>query len=305
MLDASYTQRPYSSGLFGAAPAAPRNPMMGLLDPDKRQSIGNALLGTPAVRVDYLEPWATANFGNELQKPFWTIDDGVPILLGINPVFAGPTTLAQHEFADSTAFEGMRLRRLVAAAQLMADLPIRFRPHEFINWALAQDIPVPESLLKLAASRGRPIKGYPNPIEVLQGKHRELVEKARAALAMRDARIADLEARVQSLTAEAIDLKRERDDIEARTAAAIELAEQAKASTSNSGNTRNYNTTAKLLYGLAKADHGVDFGGMAKVRTKSVLASLQKAEISVDDETLLNHLLHGSQEAARRSNSPK
>lgn len=306
MLDASYSQRPYSyrSGLSAAAPAPQLNPMLGLLASDARHSLASALLATEPRRPAYLEAWAVANFGNELQKPSWGIDDAVPIILGINPFFAPPQIMAKNEFSDLTAGEVMRIRRLVADAQLMGDLRERFRPHEFINWALAQHIPVPESLIKLAASRGRPINGYPNPVEVLQGKYRELVEKAKAELAIRDGKIAELEAEVRERTVEASEFKRERDALEAQSKAVTEQAEPAEGPTNLAGMTRKYNFVCMLFYGLVKALYGFEFGGLKKPSFKKLLGVYENVGMHPDDETLEKHLRHGSEQLARTAKSP-
>ncbi len=180
-------------GLLGATP--PRN------------QLAAGLMLPPPIEPNppkpyYLESWAATDYGQELRRPFWTADLSAPILVGINPVFGEPKILERHEFDDNVAYEAMRLRRLIADAELIGDLGARARPHEVINWAIRQYIPVPKGLLDLAVARGLPIKGHPSPLELAKTEQRSLISRAKEELAKRNAKIANLEGEIAKKCAE-------------------------------------------------------------------------------------------------------
>jgi hypothetical protein len=93
-----YAPPPQVNNLLGMLASTPRYRPNGLIptEPSYLSSIANALM-TPQPREEvrrpskpaFRETWAKANFGQELQRPFWTIDRSVPVLLGLNPMFAG------------------------------------------------------------------------------------------------------------------------------------------------------------------------------------------------------------------------
>jgi hypothetical protein len=281
-------------GLFGSAP--PVNALAnGLLLPAPTNEVHSA----PKPR--YLETWARADFGQELQKPFWTITDSVPILLGINPVFASPETLSRHEFDDDVAFEGMRLRRLIADAEVMGDLPERARPYQVINWALGQFIGMPPALLQLASTRGLAIKGHPSRLEVVQAEHEVFAANAKRELAARNEEIGALRRELAARLVENEALANRIRDGEIQRDARAEPPPQ----TNLAGMTRKFNKLSELFFGLANAHHGIEFGSMRKPSFRSLMTTFEQVGMRPDDETLEKYLRHGSEQAARAPKSPR
>jgi regulator of replication initiation timing len=258
-------------------------------------------------RVGYIVRWGETIFQLELQKPFWTIDDGVPILLGLSTVIATPELIAAYRLSDIWAFEAMRLRRLVADAQLIGDLPSRIRPPQFINWALAQHIPVPPKLIALALERGLPIIGHTSPVDAWKKRCAELIDHAEAAERTSKDKIAALEAERRTRSDEMARLRLELKEVQKRLAEqqAPQSTEPPQEKTNTSGQTRKYNVTSMLLFGVAKAAYGVEFTAMKKPNLKKLLAALESVGMNPDDETLEGHLRNGAEQAARTAKSLK
>lgn len=259
----------------------------------------------------YLDDCAGACYAHELQKPYWIIDEGVPLLLGVNPLFARGDVIEAHEFDDSFAFEAMRRRRLIERAQELGDLSARFRPIQLINWALRQHISVPKALLNLAAERGLDLIEPHNPIEALQ--------YARVELARAEKKTAELGAQVDRLRAELLDSQADsekllstlraneallNDALKMRQQAAVTPASTAKSESNTSKRAsdaiRNYNSAAKIAFGLVKIHYGGTELGLPAVKIKAIEDDLRLIGIAVDDATLKKHLLRGSEQAANK-----
>lgn len=294
----------HNNALASATQSTARSPAHNLL---AAALMSPTVGGQGKTRPCYLEEWAKVIFEHELQKPFWTIDDGVPILLGLSPDIATPEELASNRLRDIEACEAMRIRRLVSDAQLIGDLPTRIRPVQFINWALAQHISVPPRLIALALERGMPIVGRTNPIDAWKKKCGELIEQAKAAVRAREDNIATLQAELQARSEEVFRLRRELEcrDHKISQIEAAQMVEQPPEKTNTAGLSRKYNGTSMWLYGLAKATCGVEISAMKKPNLKKLFAAFESVDMHPDDETLESHLRHGAEQAARHAKSPK
>lgn len=269
--------------------------------------MGRSVTGQSKSRPGHAVSWGKAIFEFELQKPFWTIDDGVPILLDIPPEIATPQVIEFYRLRDILACEAMRVRRLVADAQLIGDLPPRVRPYQFINWALAQHIFVPPKLIALAVERGLPIVGHTNPVDAWKKKCAVLAEHARAAARVSKDKIAALEAEHRTRCDEITQLRTELNDAQKKLAElqTPQSTEPAQEKTNASGQARKYNFTTMLLYGVSKAAYGVEFTAMKKPNLKKLIDALDSVGLNPDDETLEGHLRHGAEQAARNAKSQK
>ena len=281
-------------GLLAAVDVAPSNALIG----------GNALSKT--CRPTYLEDFAFADFGQELQKPYWTIDDSVPILLGIDPAFAQVSDFAPNRYKDEKATEAMRLRSLVQQAQEVGDLDQRFRPYVLINWAIGLHIFVPEKLLQIALDRGMAIIGYLNRVESLIEHYTSKAKLAATESASQSARIVELNTiigeQANQLAALMPKVEQLQNDLRqaAENASEISKNERPCAQTERTGPvTRSYNMACKLLFGLAKLRYELDFASTQKSKTSEIMSDLEQVGIAVDDETLQKHLMVGSDQAAK------
>lgn len=279
---------------------------LGLLDEARPQS-SNALAeigmlaATIEQRPEYLEQYAAANYHEELQKPYWTKDDAAPVLLGINPVFARRRILEQYRFKDDTAFEAMRLRGLIEQAQEMDDLPEKFRPLQAINWARRQGISVPQELINAAVKLGLSVITTIHPAELAL---KELTTSARTKLDEKQKQIDDLEALAQQQADQVARLEAEVVSLRAQIETKPESLPAPKTSEPrSSAQTRNYNTAAKLLYGVATAKYGFDLNKPTTQVVSKMLRDLEGLAVRVDDETLVKHLRNGAEQAAR-ANDP-
>lgn len=273
-----------------------------------RNALIEVLMTKPERRPTYLEDFARANFEQELQKPYWTAQEAVALLLGLHPVFLPPDLIAQNEFHDSVAREAMRLHRLVARAQELQDIPAKFRPAEFLNWSLRQHIAVPEYLLMLAIKRGFACEGYPCPTDILKAENRKSADIATAKIKDLEQQRATLKADLERLERD-LNQSRNKTRIAELTLAAYlaatdyqdaqNAAPQENQSSRLGAATRKYNVAAKLLYGLAKQLYDVDFTKGSPVKLSKIVDDLHRVGIHVDDETLQGHLLAGSEQAAK------
>jgi hypothetical protein len=264
----------------------------------------------------YLNDYADANYALELQKPYWSVDDGVPILLGVSPFFAQKDALEAHEFDDSFACEAMRLRGLVLMAHETADLSPRFRPIHLINWALQQHIAVPKELLALAASRGLGLIEPHNPIEAIKIAHRaelaiaraeaselrELVNKLGGELSRSSVEIEELQARCLTAPDDSSDADPASQEhslitIDPKKSNTVTISRE---HTRSSADTRKYNSSTLIAYGLAKLHYCWTGSGLSGTKIKTIEDDLRRVGISIDDETLRKHLLTGSEQASRK-----
>lgn len=253
----------------------------------------------------YLEAYASADFGDELQKPYWTIDDGIPNLLSINPAFAQVSDLKPNRYRDKIANEGMRLRELVQMAQDVCDLQQRFRPIDFINWALAQHINVPAKLVGLALKRGLPVLDITHPSELARRETVETVqttlkewslqiENLQRIVSERDEQIFQQDAIIAHL--EAINARLPTEQTGAATVAPM----SAEISSSGKGaSTKKYNTASKVAFGICKLRYNIDPASPQGLQCAKIISELATINISIDDQTLRPLLLNGSEVASK------
>lgn len=256
----------------------------------------NALLSlTPKARPYYLETWAAANFGHELQKPFWTDDEFVAILLGLNPMFARFEDLALNK--DAKATEGMRLHELVRRAVLIGELSAQPSPVESIDWALGRHIPVPDKLIEIAVQRDLPLVHCPSRLDMIISEYdaetQRLCNEIEELKALADRRATSSENSRNLLEQQCS----KNENLKKQLTEARAEARDAKPE-NRSAATRKYRTVVKLLFVLVSKNYGFSFNNAKWNRTK-LETDLAEHEMSVDDETLLNHLRAGSEQASR------
>lgn len=259
---------------------------------------------TPKKRPNYLESWAAANFGNELQKPFWTDNELVAILLGIDPFFARREDLAPNRYKDDIATEGMRLHEIVQRANYLGELSIEPRPYEALDWALERYIHVPPKLLEIAAQRNMPLINYSTQLETVVSNYEAQTRQLRAEISKlkEEAKskaelVQDTHTLLEQSRTENEDLKRQL--AEATAIAGEDLGNRPVDETkSASATTRCYRMVCKVLFVVVSKHYGFCCSG-PKWNKAKLIADLAEYKTAVDDATILKHLRAGSEEYSR------
>jgi hypothetical protein len=274
------------------------------LQPSNYYGFGMLAAPPPKPSPNYLERFANANYGQELQKPNWTTADAVPILLGKDPVFLNVRDIEANQATEEIALEAARLRLLVSQAQEIGDLAQKFRPVEFINWAIRQHVHVPEGLLKVAKDRRLPITGFPDDLKILSDAYDALQKKSALRLSSLKEQNTGMGQLCCEQKSELEICNRRIKELEANLAAQVlSLAERPietveKKPDKISSLSRKYNKAVLLLYGVIKIKYGIEFG-KATIVLKPIIEDLANRGITVDDETLRDHLLAGSEQASK------
>jgi hypothetical protein len=268
---------------WGTSPL--RTNALSLLTP---AGLGNSVPSKPG-RATYLEDFARADFKEELQKPYWTVDDGVPILLGLYPPLARLQDLLPNQFTDEVAREAMRLRSIVQQAQEIGDLTLKFRPTDFINWALGQHIEVPTELIEIATARGMRMNSHPDQSEALRDIHRAALANYELELAVANRQNSELEAVIAFLQAELAVLKKKLTLVEPRPTGADTSANSESTLAERPLHTREReNLLAIAVVGAIKA-FGYD-PGKRNTAAKDLAAVLESLGKTLSEDCIRNHL---------------
>lgn len=282
------------NALAGLATLSSPEPMMGGLGTSALLSL------TPKARPYYLETWAAANFGHELQKPFWTDDEFVAILLGLDPMFARFEDLAPNRYKDGIATEGMRLHEIVQRAHYVGELGTEPSPQEALNCALQRHVHVPPELLTIAAQRNIALLKSPTQLETIMSECEAQIEKLQSEVehwkSLANSRLASVEdacTKLSDKASEVIELRRQLFE-------AVCQAEKLQPETpkSTSATTREYRTAVKLFYGVVSMHYGYSPARADWQKTK-LQANLAELGTQVSEETLMKHLRAGSEQASR------
>lgn len=289
-----------ANALAGLATLSSPGPMMGGLGT-------NALLSlTPKAQPYYLATWAVANFGHELQKPFWTDDEFVAILLGLDPMFARYEDLAPNRYKDSTATEGMRLHEIVQRAHYVGELGIEPSPQDALDWALQRHIFVPPQLLTIAAQRNIALFNSPTQLEAIMSECAAQVAKLNSEVERWKVIAKSSAAAVEDACTKLTDRDTEMHQLRHQLSEAVSKVELLQLAApiaeekpkSSSAVTREYRTAVKLLYSVVSTNYGYD-ANRADWQKKRLAADLAGCATSVNDETLMKHLRAGAEEASR------
>ena len=298
LTDALQTRDGPTNALASLATFNKPNQMMG--------GIGSLAPSLPNRRPNYLEAWAAANVGNELQKPFWTHDELVAILLGLDPFFARFEDFGPNMYKDNIATEGIRLHEIVQRAHQVGELSIEPSPQEALDWALQRHIQVPRELLTIAAQRNIALLNSPTQLETI-------VSESAARIAKLNTEIEHWKGMAESNTAaveDACTKLRDRDteiiELTRQLSEAVCQTEQLQSAASTAGEknkspsaaTREYRTSVKLLCGVVSKNYGYS-PTSANWQKKKLEADLAECGTPVNDETLMKHLRAGSEEASR------
>lgn len=260
----------------------------------------------PKKKPNYLEAWATADFGKELHKAYWKPEEAVAILLGKAPVFCPFEILAANKFEDPIAWEGMRLHEIVRRALEIGDLSLPLRPTMLIDWALEIGLAVPSGLLAIAAQRNLPLLNYPTKLETVVSECSQEIAKLNSEIEhwkgvarSNAAAVEDASSALKAHDTEIIKLKQQLSEAVCRAEqlepVAVAADERPK---STSGSTREYRTAVKLLFSVVSKYYGYSAAKADWQKTK-LQTDLAEFGTQVSEETLMKHLRSGSEEASR------
>lgn len=217
-------------------------------------------------KLSFNLPWSEADYAHSGKMPLWTVDEFNALALGKNPSRVSWATVQPHVAASPFAKRYSELRDLLNRAVTAGQVYEKSAPWVFISWAKRNGVELNERLVAQAVNDGLSLKHW---YDVAQE------QKQRADQAAAQNR--DLHQRIH------------------------ELESKSQKPTSPSAQTRKYNKAVTLLFGLAKHHYGISFSGGKVLNVQKVITDLLTAGVTVDDETLRDHLRAGSEAAAKDS----
>jgi hypothetical protein len=203
----------------------------------------------------------TVNYKYYRTLAYWSRAECVALLMGKDPTWLNsPLTQSKIETSEIGA-EFARITEILRRATTMWDLQERTRPVDLIPWARKLGLTIPSELSDLFPDTS------PKPN---QPSAREQAN-----------RIAELEAEV------------------ARLSGLFERANASASVPSKAGETKKLRTAQKLFFGVCQAKYGVSFEKGRPPAVKKIREDLAGLDITVAPDTIEDHLLAGSEEAAK------
>lgn len=97
-----------------------------------------------------------ANFTHWIKRPYWTLDEGVALLVDLNPKYMDWDFMKDYEGPQDNPFvefysDLSDLKDIVLKAQKMGKITDPVSPLTFVEWAVSEDIEIPKALQKQVA----------------------------------------------------------------------------------------------------------------------------------------------------------
>jgi len=207
----------------------------------------------------FSQPKATANFNHWSKASYWTLDEGVALVLGKEPEFVNWKNIEPFKSRSPFAKRYMRVYDLARRACVAHELQNKNSPKIFLAWARKNEFDIPHELSQLVKVR----RGTPPRLEEEYTKPKQLFDQQATNL---------------------IKLQKEKDSIQEK------LNEITKAPLHES----ERNSLLKLVYGMAVSAYNYAPGKTRNPATGenrgSIYADLQRVDISLSSDTIRRFL---------------
>lgn len=247
------------------------------------------------------QPHARADFDHWAKMEYWTVDEGIALLLG-----RSPAALVWDQVKNVGSPVVWQFARIREAARRAVDWKALYegnRPSAFILWAKRFEYPVPAELEEKVRKFGHFMGDwYSNHTELkklydqLQEHHEASTEQAKT---MYEGLIAEWKRQYEELREtsstnhnRAMNVIRERNDrIEVLSAEAARLARELEAVPKGKPlGQREGDTLRKLVIGLAMVAYAYDPRAARSEVSAEIVSDLQQRGLTVSDDTVRKHL---------------
>jgi hypothetical protein len=149
----------HGSRRFGKSGRSSRKCLRNLLalfanEQQKREgALQQSILQEDAARF-FNKPGASAAFSHWSKAAYWTIDEGVALILGRDPNLVTWEGIKPYVKRSLFASSFNRIRDLALRAKFLRQIENKMPPADFVAWALDLDLPVSEELLTELEKRG-------------------------------------------------------------------------------------------------------------------------------------------------------
>lgn len=247
------------------------------------------------------QPHARADFDHWAKMEYWTVDEGIALLLGRSP--AALTWDHIKHIGSPIVWQFARIREAAQRAVNWKTLHVGNRPGAFILWAKRFEYAVPEELEEKVVRFGHFMGDWYSNYEQLKQSYDELKRQydanAEQAKTMYDGIIARWSEQYKELGEKstknhemAMSLLQEKDDRIAALNKEIErLTSELKAAPKEKPlGQREGDTLRKLVIGLAMVAYAYDPKAARSEVTAEIASDLAERGLTISDDTVRKHL---------------
>ena len=224
----------------------------------------------------------------------WSLDAALALSFGRDPERVTINNMTPFAHVSDFARRYVQRWKEIQTAKTAGQLWDPVLPGTFLAWAINNKIEIPDALRDGALNRGLSLKNWQNLYEELSEAQKKHNEDFKSVIAKWQTALEQARAENAKLTAELAKLRST-----ANRSSETSKQESSAPASSPSGQTKRYNMASALLFGIARSLCGLEIGGMARPDLSKLMRAYDRVGMKVDDETLRNHLLHGSEQAPR------
>lgn len=248
------------------------------------------------------QPYAHADFDRWAKMEYWTVDEGIALLLSRSPDVLAWDKVKHCTFSPVVRQFGS-IREAAQRAVNWKTLGAGNRPGAFLAWAQRFEYPVPPELEQKVKKFGHFMGDWYELYKTLEKHYEELKAQYESNTAKTkatyDGLLAGWKKQCEELAeasgkrhSEAMDmLERRRNQVSTLTAEVAELKDrlQARPQKKQTGQ-READTLRKLVIGLAMVAYGYDPKAVRSEVAAEIVSDLQKRGLTVSDDTVRKHL---------------
>jgi hypothetical protein len=220
------------------------------------------------------QPWANADSKHWGKAAYWTIDEGVALLLGKAPEVVNWESVRDYADVSPFAWRYAKLRDLVQRMQHTGQLGWSIKPGTLLEWAKRAHLEYPSELEKEVLACGHQIADWKSLHDEVQAKYNELKAQCDEA----QARLDENEKLISSLVAE-------RDSLRLQIVELEQASEQGQAK-DKPLLTKERGTLLKLIIGMAVKGYCYNPDAERSDKINDIVHDLDCVGVSLDDDTV-------------------
>jgi hypothetical protein len=248
----------------------------------------------------YNQPAADADFSHWAKMSYWTLDECVALSLGKNPKMVTWPVVQSFERVSPFASKYASRREIVLRAEKMGQLWQSTIPAVFLAWAERMRFPIPAELVETIKELGIQIRDWKTAhdeqkvlADSAQEKLSEELDAHLTTITKHSKYVEEMGKRQSQIIQDCKTLNAAKEELVEKLKARINKLETAPAQDVKPLGTRERESLAKLVIGMAIGGYAYDPNASRNSSTGEIASDLLQIGLSLDEDTIRKYLAEG------------